>query len=669
MSLRGWSPGREFLDPRGMWSAAAGKRIGNPERAAYCQNVRFAPGVVKTRPGTSLIVASSPVTGSKARGLSTGNLGNGWLAFYLLGSQLRYGALSLGGLVCPAPFDYTNPTLSTFPSVPVFKEVVTANQPFILTVAYFNNLAYIACADRNGNGLAPVVISDGNSVVDVAFSAWTLYRSGLQLGGGFGMSFSQVGAGYTTPGLANYAMVLQSSTGYLSAPIVLTGPNFATASRVQATFTIPAGYSITGSGTVYLLKNRVDNPQQWYWIPNDPISGTVGEVPYQNGPSTLTFTINISDADMAASLDSANDQWFQVQQFNHPTLTGPFKPDFVALYGKRMCYGVNNNLYVSDLDSPQSVTLDRNLVQSPHQLKLGYVFPLPGTADLYLTGNRWLARVTDNGDIPATWAPPILISDTIGSPLPGCVCYKTAGNYAWLVTDAGVFVFNGQLGDKPITYMVQDQWARVNWAAANVIDIEDDIENRVVYITVALDGATEANAVFVIDYTRGLTTEEVDISLDLYQSAYGVYSVSAAPDNQGNGRVWFGSDSGHLLVVDPEQTADFGSAIATIWESGLLRGSGDFASRMVRVGGMDLWLRGSGTLGTSLYNLDKTRMVTPPLLSAAGTLTNPVATPGIMYQLKFDLAKVENYHVRFASSGWFELSGFTVYSRPDLYNR
>jgi hypothetical protein len=672
MSLRGWAPGKEISSLRGLWSSVAQKAAGAPARASYCQNVRFAPGIVRTRPGTGLVPALSPSAGNKARGLSVGNLGAGWLFFYLLGKELRYGGLSLSSLYCPAPLDYTNPIDPQFPSLPMFKDVVSPVAPYSITVAYFNNFAYIAVADKNGNGLAPAVISDGSAVVDVAFSSFTLYRSGLGFGGGFALTLTSLGAGRCTPGTPSYALVLQTSTGFLSKPLIQTGTNFATASIIQATITIPAGSSIRGTGTIYLLKNRVDNPNVWYWIPNDPISGTVGEVPYQNttgGPVTFTFTINLSDADMAASLDSANDQWLVMQQATYPTLTGPIKPDFVALYGKRMCYGVGNNLYVSDLENPQSLTPDRNIVQSPKQLKLGYVFPLPGSADLYLTGDRWLARVTDNGDTPSTWAPPIIISETIGAPLPGCVCYRTAGGYAWLATDAGVFLFTGQLGDKPVTYMAQDQWARVNWGAAYCIDMEDDIENRVLYITVPLDGATEANAVFVIDYTRGLSAEEVDISLDLYGGSYGVYSIAAAPDNQGNGRIWFGSESGHLLVQDAAATADSGTPITTIWESGLLRGAGDFASRMVRVGGMDLWIRGSGALTTMLYNIDKTRSINPPLLLAAGSLSSLVAAPGFMYQHKFDFSKVENYNVRFSTSGWFELSGFTVYSRPDLYNR
>lgn len=673
MSVRGWAPGKEVLEPRGMWSAVAQKRAGNPSRASYCQNVRFAPGGVRTRPGTQYVLPT-PMGASFqiAKGLSIGNLGAGWLFFNLVGTQLRFGTLNSAVAFCVAPFDYLSPTLASFPGVPVFKDALSGT-PYTISVAYFNNFAYIASSDRGGNGVAPCMIADKTgAVVDVAFSSWMLYRSGLQSGGGFGATFTVIGSGYTTPGAATYALVLQTATGHLAAPAVLSAPNISTSSMIRADFLIPPGFSIYGSGTVYLLKNRIDNPNAWYWIPNDPISGTIGEVPYVPSTSgssvTITFFMNISDANMAASLDSANDQFDNVQQTKYPTLTGPFKPSFVVLYGKRMCYGVGNNLYVSDVNDPQALALDRNLVESPKQLKLGFAFPLQGSTDLYLTGEKWLGRVTDNGDIPATWPPPILMSETIGAPYPGCVCYRTAGGYAWLATDAGVFLFSGQLGDKPVTFLIQDQWARVNWNSAVAIEMEDDIENRILYVAVPLDGSTEVNAIFCIDYTNGLTFEQVDISLDLY-AFDPIYSVSAGPDEQGIERVWFGSDRGSLRMQNAANTNDAFGYITSIWESGLLRNPGDFASRMVRVGGMDLWMRGGGNLTTTVYGPDKIKSVSPVLLTTSGALTVLTPTPGIMYQQKFDFARIENYSVRFQVTSWFEMSSFTVYSRPDLFNR
>lgn len=656
---------------RGMWSAFAEKRMGNPERANFCQNVRFYPGVVRTRPGTLLTTCNSPIAGKIAKGLHLANLAAGWAYFYLLGTQIRFGGLHSGSIFCPFPFDLNNPVPAYDLGMKLFNDSISRT-PYTLTIAFHNNFAYIAVADKTGNGCTPCLIATAaGGVVDVAFSAYASYKSGLELGGGLGMSFTSIGAGACSPGQARYAIVLQTGTGYLTPPLIQTAPSFGTASRIQASISIPTGYGIYGSGTVYLLKTRVDNPNAWYWVPNDPGSGTIGSVPYVNsggGPQTFTFIVNISDADMAASLDSADDQWFGFQQFRYPTLRGPFSPQFVTLYGKRMCYGVGNTLYASDINDPQQVTADRHVVQSPKELQLGFAFSLAGSADLFLTGTRWIARVTDNGDVPATWAPPIVISDTIGAPFPGCVCHRTAGSFAWIVADSGVYVFDGSMGEKPVTFLVSDQWARVNWNAAYCIETEDNVVERVLYVTVPLDGATEVTAVFCIDYSNGLRFDAVDISLDVY-AGDGSYSVAVGSDELGISRVWFGSDSGNLLQQSPTATMDPHSVISSTWESGFVRNPGDFASRMVRVGGMDVWARGDSSFLIRVYGPEKLRVVYPLLVSQAGVPAALSPAPGLMYHTKFDFSKIENYNVRFDSQSWFELSGFTVYSRPDLFNR
>ena len=59
MSVRAFAPGKEILQPRGMWSSLAQKRKGSPQRASFMQNMRVNPGVVGSRPGTSPVVATT----------------------------------------------------------------------------------------------------------------------------------------------------------------------------------------------------------------------------------------------------------------------------------------------------------------------------------------------------------------------------------------------------------------------------------------------------------------------------------------------------------------------------------------------------------------------------------------------------------------------------------
>jgi hypothetical protein len=133
-----------------------------------------------------------------------------------------------------------------------------------------------------------------------------------------------------------------------------------------------------------------------------------------------------------------------------------------------------------------------------------------------------------------------------------------------------------------------------------------------------------------------------------------------------------GANSFNILHLDPTTHNDEGAAIDSFWESGLLRAVNDFASRMIRVAALDIWIRGNGTLITTVFGPDKVQSLTPQLLTASGVPSTLSPDPGMMYQEKFDLAHVENYTVRLetnAIDAWFELSELVGYAKQDLFNR
>jgi hypothetical protein len=69
--------------------------------------------------------------------------------------------------------------------------------------------------------------------------------------------------------------------------------------------------------------------------------------------------------------------------------------------------------------------------------------------------------------------------------------------------------------------------------------------------------------------------------------------------------------------------------------------------------------------------LDGTPSVTPQLKVGSVAVTDMSATPGMVYEAKGDL-KSENYTMRFetdAVDGYFELSSFTAFWRPDKFVR
>ena len=108
-----------------------------------------------------------------------------------------------------------------------------------------------------------------------------------------------------------------------------------------------------------------------------------------------------------------------------------------------------------------------------------------------------------------------------------------------------------------------------------------------------------------------------------------------------------------------------------IWESGYVTGAGDFASRMVRVGAVDLWTRGAGNPTLMAFSLDRKTNVTSPLMTNIGIPSALSTEPGMVYSTRFDLDRVDNYTIRVSgdSTSWAEISGFVAYSKQSAFNR
>ena len=151
-------------------------------------------------------------------------------------------------------------------------------------------------------------------------------------------------------------------------------------------------------------------------------------------------------------------------------------------------------------------------------------------------------------------------------------------------------------------------------------------------------------------------------------------SIGIVKESSGSTVLWIGPAvaSQSIAHLDPTTRNDQGLAVDSFWESGLARGKAEFVSRMIRVGNLDVWIRGNGTLITTVCSPDKTISLSPPLMNTSGVLATLSPNPGTFYQEKFDLSKVDNWNVRFetnAVDAWWELSQFTGYSKADLFNR
>ena len=441
--------------------------------------------------------------------------------------------------------------------------------------------------------------------------------------------------------------------------------------------------------TLFLIATTASDPNIWYFMPTDSQTGEIGEqsVPL-NTPITLNFVMSLSDFDMTDSLagDTAQANFLLTAQAADGT--GPFNPNFVVAYGQRMCYGTGTVLYVSDINNPQQIAADKNEVIMPNQRTISYAFPLPGNTALYLTGDKWTAYVTDNSDTPSTWGEPLGVSDQLGAPFPNCVCAQTGGPWVWIVTEGGPYFFDGAFENQPLTYLCsgldeQQQpigWTRVNWNAAYAIKIVDNVQEFKLYIGVPLDGATECNYMFCIDYRMGKSYETCDISLDVFNpSLFGSIAV-VKEVKSGQSNVWIGpAAAGNVTRFDYTTHNDQGAAIDNFWRSGLARGP-QIESAMVKVGTMDVWARGNAPLDQNgqptymitLFGPDGVVQVPYSLLSTQGVPAALTESPGITYMAKNYVSKLNNYYLEFRTNSvdsWQELSGFTTREKEDLFNR
>lgn len=651
MSLRGYLPGKEVTSPRGAWTVLANKRKGRPDRASFAQNVRFDPGVVASRHGISPVQFAVGVTKGIFNWIAPD--GTNWV-IYREGPNIT--AL--------------NQTLAV-PHI-LLSPIGTMYRPSFSDLLVWT---YFCGANTAGVGQERVRIFDGQNV-DIAFRPAVAIDS---------FSAADTGAGQATLGTHFFGFVYQNRTGYSTVPTTQVGdppggPPFSitlgTGNR-QVTITVTlspladGGLSANGNiqAKLFLIATPANNPNQWFFVPAAvPPSTTIEQqdVPHLIA-ATLTFVFDIDDT----ALYQADDALTQFQLLTDTDGNGPIKPQFIVAYGTRMCYAAGTKMYVSDQSNPQRITEADNVVLMPNQRYIGAAFPLPGGTSLYLSGDKWTSYATDNSGTPSTWSEPISVSQNLGASLQNLICNKTGGNYAWVITEGGPYLFNGAFESKPITFLVQDQWKRVNWQAAYAIEIADNSTELKLYIAVPLDGATEPTHTFVFDYQNGQAFDAVDFSIDKYDTAtFGGIGVVRETNDATN--LWIGPSAvGSISHFDPASHNDNGAAVASIWKSGLMRGN-EIATKMLRVSACDIWARGNGTLNIAVGSLYDKLVVNPPLLILSGFPTTLTDEPGLIYATRFDLAHVEDWTFQVGTNAvneWFELSGLVSYQKADRTNR
>lgn len=473
----------------------------------------------------------------------------------------------------------------------------------------------------------------------------------------------QSGGGINTLGTRILTLVMQSRSGFTTAPgignLQITF-NVATVQEIVVTFT-PTTTWPNWISTATLVSTTTDNLNKFYLVP-----GSTFNIAALAGTSTpFNLIMNMSDDDLAATGTDAT-PYFSI-------FSPVAAPSFMMVYGSRMVY-INHTddsafqsvMYVSEPNDYQHLTADQNTIYLPGQAQMVSAFTLYNT--LYIVGPHWTHQTADTGDVPATWAQPLLVDGKIGTLSPLGTSVNASQGFAWIADVAGLYLFiGGAYSSRPISYYNADQWRRINWAAATTIKVIDDTQNKKVRVFVPLDAAITPSHILTWDYSRGLTPEMVSFSLDSIQSY--ALGTGAMVQNDTTKRIetWIAPNDTTKSILrqtndqDTHPYRDGTQAILPVFETALQPMT---SANVLQHHGDHLRLQGGGNLKIRVKSLDGGRNV--DLTQVLGS-----ASPAALILRRYHMLS-EAVSIRFTMTDLDAnavLSMFTHYFTPWVTNR
>lgn len=654
---------RDFRGARLLQDAS----IVTPPAGLLSQNVEYSPGSVATRHGFGVAYAGpQAITAIKAWNSQLGNN----LVWVRTDGTLRI--MPIGG----SPL---TPVTPSGPTLPGSAAAIFADAGARLYYAPFS-------ASGSAGAAQVITYQSGSFVTDSAFGPPLTYTPSAP---------TEPGVGVVTIGAHRLGYVIEYRSGFFSRMSPDSGavgpgvPGFTQNSlgpepfrpvSVTAAGLKNLSWALTttwpaGAVNVYPCITTVANPNRYYYVPGQKVAVTGGV------SSLVTFTINISDDDLEASATDNTDSlnlWSQ-----SASGIAPFAPSVIFTYNGRMVYittitdsagNASGAVVISNRDAFQEVTQDQHMLQVPGQLNLVSGFALG--AGLFLLGPHGTYTTLDNNNAPSTWVAPRLIDSRTGTLAPRGVDVSGVGDVAFVADQAGLYVFDGSAyQEKPISYNQSPDWARINWAYAQYVQVKNNASFSRVHVLAPLDGADHPTHILTWDYSRGLDFVNADYSLDsigiTYQpSVIEIVEDSTAAVAANNTKVlelWVGSrTSGAILRqmtdADTSPYRDAAEPIASTYEIGQL-GVQD-APEVYMWHGAHFRVTGAGTLPITVYGVDR-------VISASVNAITMATSPGREIARSWNLMN-EYLSIRFATNTtdtWFRVSGIKAYYSPWLMER
>lgn len=625
---------KTISDFRGAWTIQDQVQQ-NASRASLCNNMQFSPSQVFTRDG---FVAGFALGSGKIRTFYN------WLFLYLTTEYSRLVFLE-------APDKIRMLTINTGGFDDLYTQACAG-----LSCVEAETRLYIGHYDSTGNRIAPMRIANllfvNAHLVDQAFP------DAPNSVGSFTYTEGSPSSGVVTAGYHQFCFRVETRSGFPGRISGSIGNFTASGGRtLQVSITLALG---DDAAFVHLGMTTVDNIFQYWEIPGALLTAFNGVT------HTYTFNVNIADEDLVVLPDSAD----LTDYFNLLTLnTGAPAPSKVVAFGNRNVYLDNTKAFISDPYNLQWLLDPDNVVQVEGQRRLICAGSLGGT--LVLFGPDWtFTQDGDNATKPREWAPPKNISGQIGTMCVEGAIPNSGYQFLWVAHESGLYTFNGAYSAIPISYMFDPDWKRINWSAArSKLKMVDVAKQRTLYVLVPIDGATEANAVFRIDYSRARQDSsvdplQVDFSLDYFNNYSEIDSIGLIQDYTTKQTTFQrGMPNGVTQKQDPaSKGVDVDQAIHSLYETGLNLTAAEQTREFMRFSGMHAQLAGNGQMQVTPYGLGSQVSSDDPVL--------PIqleASPNGDAESLWNMQS-ENQTIRMETTGlgeWFSLSKLKAYYKPE----
>jgi hypothetical protein len=474
-------------------------------------------------------------------------------------------------------------------------------------------------------------------------------------------TLTNTGVGSVTAGIHRIGYIIQTRNGFLGriSPVSATTNLFDVTSTLTAAGGQQVSFSLTKTwpteaDRIWFVMTTTANLDRYYIVESAP------EIHVPGGSSyTVNTTWDVSDADLAAFKEVTDNANLLTQDSSG---NGPFLPFSVGTYGSRSTYlteisGISQ-AYVSEPDNSQVITADRHVVYLPgfRQMKaqgeLGRVW--------YVLGPNWTYAFEDTGGYPVTWPSARLVDGTIGTLSPRGFTVSASTGFGWAAHTTGFYLFQGgAYQSRPISYYVDPDWRRINWAGGAVnVQVVDNKDKQQVYVIAPLDSATSPSHILVFDYSNGITPEAIKYSL-WYISGYlpGAGIIVQNPTTKVM-ELWLGKQTAGAVyrqmnsTYDASPYSDAGSAIDWQFETALMPGVNVNLGQVYLHQARQVRAVGNGTLACTVYGLDRTKSQATPNITLS-------TTPGKVNTNRYPMMRSESVSYRFstaAANHWCNLS-------------